>query len=188
MQSSRFGKLAAAVALAGGALISFGGQASAADPCVTEFGQQVPGCVTTANQWEISHDSTQYQWLACPANAPYWWGSWSDKWQHSAGHSTWHSSGSANAGYFGLRNLWVREQWARVEIGCSQVNPGCSNGGVNGAFSDPGCPQSNSRTVCAGSDEDETCWLEWDESCSSGQTYACTQALIATYCVESSGC
>ena len=187
MQMRRLGKLVAAAAFAGGAMISFGGEASA-DPCVTEFDQQVPGCVTTANQWEIGHTSTQYQWLSCPPNAAYWWGSWSDKWQHSAGHSTWHSSGNANSGYFGLRNLWVHEQWARVEIGCSAINPGCSNGGASGAFSDPGCPQNNPQTVCAGSDEDETCWQEWNESCSNGQTYSCTQALFATYCVNSTGC
>ena len=162
--------------------------ARAANPCVTEFDQQVPGCVTTANQWDIPHDSQQYQWLACPPNAPYWWGSWSDKWDHQHWQTTWHSSGTPNAAYMGLRNLWPRHQSARVVIGCSAINPGCSNGGVNGAFSDPGCPQNNSHQVCNGDGESENCWQEWNETCSNGDTYSCTQALFATYCVSTSNC
>ena len=161
--------------------------ASQADPCTDPSGNAVPGCQQVSATVDLKTWETKGWALYCPSNANYYWGGYSDVWAHSP-HIFNESFGETRSkADFTMSNTRLGKNSVRITIGCSPVSTTGSCSGAQRTWTDPGCGQNNVSNVCAGSEDDQTCWLEWDEQCVNGGTttdWACTQALFGTMCTS----
>lgn len=161
-------------------------------PCEDKYGNVVVGCEVQVFSINLSRAKPVYWALYCPASAPYYWGAWEAAWSGKFGTIVENLLAETTPDKldFSFDNFNTHDINLTLFYGCSASSPwGQSCTGKVVSKLDPGCPidGGSQHTVCAGSDEDQTCWQEWNETCSNGGTYTCNNTLVVRACTGCSG-
>jgi hypothetical protein len=176
-----------AAALAAGAAFLAPATGLADDPCTDPYGNSVPFCQQVSVTVPLKTWETKGWPLYCPSNVNYYWGGYSDVWKHSPHIFNENFGGNQSKADFTMSNTHLGSNSVTISIGCSPVSTSESCSGVQRMWSDTGYGQNNVCNVCAGGEDDQTCWLEWDEQCVHGGNtsyWSCTQALFGTLCTS----